>query len=147
MNITTAEILALSAEHQLRKALAATLPAVKPEPERPKSMCKSKLEERFAHLWSVLVSDIELERQYRFHPERRWRFDFAHPETRIAVELQGGVWTRGRHSRGAGQIADMKRRNAAQLEGGWTVLEYATADTTAVNEVANAIRERMKGKP
>lgn len=48
MNITTAEILALSAEHPLRKALAATLPAVKPEPERPKSRYKSKLEARYA---------------------------------------------------------------------------------------------------
>lgn len=62
--------------------------------------------------------------EFRFHPTRRWRFDVAWPERKIAVEIQGGVWSRGRHSRGTGQLADMDKLNTAQSLG-WRVL-YCT---------------------
>ena len=45
-----------------------------------------------------------------------WRFDYLF-EGLVAIECQGGVWTRGRHSRGAGQINDMIKFNAAQCLG------------------------------
>ncbi len=63
------------------------------------------------------------EREYRFHPTRRWRFDFAWPELRykLAVEVDGGLWVAGRHSRGAGQLADMEK-NAAALLLGWRIV-------------------------
>ncbi len=60
---------------------------------------KSKLEAQFAecaHLWGL----PEPEREYRFAQEalgRKWRFDFSWPEYRVAVELDGGTWVRGRH--------------------------------------------------
>lgn len=41
-------------------------------------------------------------REHRFHPARRWRFDFAWPELLFAVEVEGGIWTGGRHNRGSG---------------------------------------------
>jgi len=63
--------------------------------------------------------------EYRFHPSRGWRFDWAWPERRIAVEEDGGVWIAGRHTRGAGYLADMEKLNAA-AELGWRVLRYAT---------------------
>jgi hypothetical protein len=47
---------------------------------------------------------------------RLWRFDYLF-EGWLAVEKQGGVWTRGRHSRGKGQIADMEKFNAAAILG------------------------------
>lgn len=60
------------------------------------------------------------EREVRFHPTRRWKFDFAWPELKIAVEVEGGVWSSGRHTRGAGFIADCEKYNeAARL--GWRV--------------------------
>jgi len=60
------------------------------------------------------------EREIRFHPTRNWRFDFAWPQRRIAVEIEGGVWSAGRHTRGAGFIGDCEKLNeAARL--GWTV--------------------------
>src|SRR5690606_39740371 len=36
-------------------------------------------------------------REYRFHPERRWRFDFAWPDLRVAAEVEGGIHIGGRH--------------------------------------------------
>ena len=72
--------------------------------------------------------------EHRFHPVRRWRFDFAWPEKRLAVEVEGGVFVQGRHARGAGIRADIEKYNAAVLMG-WRVLRYlpeqlhaATAD-------------------
>lgn len=63
-------------------------------------------------------------REYRFHPTRRWRMDFAWPDLKLAAEVQGGIWTRGRHSRGKGMEADMEKHNEAMLLG-WDVLLFS----------------------
>ena len=61
--------------------------------------------------------------EFRFAPPRRWRFDYCWPEAMIAVEQEGGIWTRGRHARGAGMVKDMEKYNTAQLAG-WIVLRF-----------------------
>lgn len=61
--------------------------------------------------------------EYTFHPVRKWRFDYAWPLALIAVEVEGGVWTQGRHTRGAGFLADMEKYNAAVMFG-WRVLRF-----------------------
>lgn len=53
------------------------------------------------------------EPEFRFHPERRWRFDFAWPAQMVALEVEGGIWTQGRHIRAGGFVADMEKYNAA----------------------------------
>jgi len=60
-------------------------------------------------------------REYRFHPRRRWRFDFAWPLYKVAVEVDGGIYCRSRHVRGTGFERDAEKRNAAVLAG-WRVL-------------------------
>ena len=59
-----------------------------------------------------------------FHPERKWRFDVACHSASIAIEIEGGVFVRGRHSRGKGMISDMEKYNAAVVLG-WRLLRYA----------------------
>lgn len=59
-------------------------------------------------------------REYRFHPTRRWRFDFAWPESQVALEIDGATWTGGRHTRGAGYQADCEKLNEAAVLG-WRV--------------------------
>ena len=62
----------------------------------------------------------EPEPEFRFAPPRKWRFDFAWPGQFVALEIEGGAWTGGRHTRGAGFLKDMEKYNtAASL--GWTV--------------------------
>jgi very-short-patch-repair endonuclease len=60
-------------------------------------------------------------REHRFHPVRRWRFDYAWPSEKVALEVEGGVWTGGRHTRGAGFVADIEKYNAATVAG-WRVV-------------------------
>lgn len=64
-------------------------------------------------------------REHRFDPKRRWRFDFAFPDQMVAVEIEGGVWTGGRHTRGKGYAADLEKYNAAALAG-WRVFRFTT---------------------
>ncbi len=60
-------------------------------------------------------------REHRFHPVRRWRFDYAWIDHKVALEVEGGVWTGGRHTRGAGFVGDMEKYNAAVVAG-WRVV-------------------------
>ena len=64
--------------------------------------------------------------EHRFHPTRRWRFDYCWPELKIAVEVHGGTYTNGRHTRGLGFTGDREKMNEAAIYG-WTVLEVTTA--------------------
>lgn len=61
--------------------------------------------------------------EYKFHPLRKWRADYCWPIHKVIVEIEGGAWTQGRHTRGAGFIADMAKYNAAELLG-YSVLRY-----------------------
>ena len=64
--------------------------------------------------------------EHRFHPTRRWRFDYCWPELMIAVEVHGGTYTNGRHTRGGGFTVDREKMNEAAIYG-WTVLEVTSA--------------------
>ena len=62
----------------------------------------------------------ECVREYRFHPVRKWRFDYALPSERVAIEVEGGVWTKGRHITPKGFLADIDKYNTATAMG-WRV--------------------------
>lgn len=74
-------------------------------------------------LWE-LYGISEPDTEYQFHDKRNWRFDFAWPMVQVAVEIEGGAWSRGRHTRGKGFLEDMKKYNAA-AEMGWRILRFA----------------------
>jgi very-short-patch-repair endonuclease len=61
--------------------------------------------------------------EHRFHPIRRWRFDAAFPERMVAIEVDGGAFIGGRHTRGAGFKADCEKLNAAALHG-WRIFRF-----------------------
>ena len=58
-------------------------------------------------------------------PPRRFRFDFAWVPEQLAAEVDGAVWTGGRHARGAGIESDCEKVNLA-IERGWKVLRFTT---------------------
>jgi very-short-patch-repair endonuclease len=64
------------------------------------------------------------EREHRFHPTRRWRFDFAWPEHMLAAEVEGlNPRGKSRHTTVTGYRADCEKYNAAALLG-WRVLRF-----------------------
>ena len=73
--------------------------------------------------------------EFLFHSERKWRFDFAWPQSRLAVEVEGGVWIQGRHTRGSGFVKDMEKYNAAAMLG-WRILRFQPQDITKLATMA-----------
>lgn len=103
---------------------------------------RRKLADAFEQLWRALEGP-ELVTEHRFHPTRQWAADYAHIATRTIIEVDGGVWSGGRHNRGLGYIEDCRKLNAAAA-GGWTVFRIATGMVTVddVQPIINCINER-----
>lgn len=81
------------------------------------------------------------ERELAFHPKRRWRFDLAWPAPQLAVEIEGGTWVNGRHSRGKGFEQDCIKQAEALLAG-WSLLrvtEGMVRDGRAVRLIERAL--------
>lgn len=75
------------------------------------------------------------ESEYRFAPPRRWRMDYAWPAHRVALEVEGGVWTRGRHTRPTGYLRDVEKYNAAAVRG-WRLLRCTPSTLATLGTVA-----------
>jgi hypothetical protein len=81
--------------------------------------------------------------EYRFHPTRKWRFDYAWPEKSLALEEEGAIWVQGRHTRGKGYENDIEKYNEAAVLG-WTVLR-ATSKHVADGRALAWVQEMLKG--
>ena len=101
------------------------------------------LSAQFEHLWFACQGP-ELEREYRFHPLRKWRIDYYHAPTYTGIELEGGLYSEGRHIRAAGYQSDIEKYNAAAMQG-ITVLRLGTGqvDRRHVMEIVSYVRLRM----
>ena len=73
-------------------------------------------------VWEQLFPGLWLE--YRFHPTRKWRFDAAWPNNMLALEIEGGIFSEGRHTRGKGFIQDLEKYNSATVLG-WRILRVS----------------------
>ena len=83
-------------------------------------MPPSPLEDLLA--WQLAATGLPTpEREHRVLPPRRWRTDFAWPDMMLAVEVEGGIFTGGRHTRGSGFTADIDKYNALAMAG-WKLL-------------------------
>lgn len=65
------------------------------------------------------------EREYEFHPTRKWRFDIAFPLYWLAVEVDGGTWSAGRHVQSDGYENDCEKIAEAMVLG-WSVLRVTS---------------------
>ncbi len=80
--------------------------------------------------------------EFRFAPPRKFRFDYAWPEAKLALEVDGGVFINGRHTRGAGWLKDTEKLNLAATLG-WRMLR-CTPTQLASPELISVIREALK---
>ena len=87
-------------------------------------MSKSDLERSFEY-YARIAKLPTWECEHRFHPTRKWRFDVCWPDVLVFVELEGGVYSGGRHVRGSGYTKDCEKYNAAVMLS-WTGLRFTT---------------------
>ena len=86
------------------------------------------------------------EREYRFAPPRRYRADFAYPDRMLLIEVEGGVWVRGAHTRGGHYNSDCEKYNlAAKL--GYRVLRFTSnmiKDGSALMTIEEVLNEKAQ---
>ena len=108
------------------------------------------------HLERSLLSDLEdklefqlksakitgFTREYKFHPKRRWRLDFAWVDKKIGVEVEGGIWLpRSGHNTGVGISRDVEKGNALTLLG-WKLIRV-TGKMIKNGEALNIIESML----
>jgi very-short-patch-repair endonuclease len=103
----------------------------------------SQLEDTLLHQMQ-LVGLPTPEREYRFAPPRRYRADFAYPDKMLLIEVEGGVWVRGAHTRGGHYNSDCEKYNLAAMNG-WKVLRFTSNminDGTAIDTIEKVLNEK-----
>lgn len=103
---------------------------------------KSKIEDQLAYY--LTDCGIPFEREYRFAPRRLYRADFHILDTNILVECEGGIWTGGRHTTGAGFSQDCEKYNLASLLG-FRVFRFTSAMVES-GEALDVIEKARKAK-
>lgn len=93
---------------------------------------------------SMRLSGIPaVEREFRFHPTRKWRFDIAARAHNLAVEVDGGSFTGG-HSRGKAYEAECLKYAEALILG-WRVLRV-TPQMVKSGQALALIRRAVGGE-
>lgn len=96
----------------------------------------------------LVKSELNLEcvAEYRFHPIRKWRADYAILAHKILIEVEGGIWLPkgGRHNRGVGYVKDLSKYNTATSMG-WSILRVQPKELLS-SSTLEFIKETIKNK-
>lgn len=98
-------------------------------------------------LFQLWAMDLKPETELRFHETRRWRFDIAFVQERLAVEVQGGGWKGGRHHRPKGYRNDCEKAAYAMMDG-WRVLHVVPEQIQsgeAISWICELLRQPGRG--
>lgn len=97
----------------------------------------------YTAIWAICKEKkLKFETEYRFHTVRRFRFDYAIPEKMIAVEYEGLISAKSRHTSITGYSRDTEKYNMAAIEG-WTVLRYTTLTVkNAYNDLTKLLNDK-----
>lgn len=82
--------------------------------------------------------------EHQHIPGRKFRIDVAWPDHKVGIEVQGGVWIRGKHGRGSGVVKDMAKRNL-QLLHGWRVIEVQPGEL-CMQETVSMVKRLIDGE-
>lgn len=125
MAIRLEDIKSDALRRQIRESMAAGMQkrvqmlAMKPEPETAPRIGRnpeSSLETKFAQLWAI-AEGPDLEREAVLIKGRKWRTDFFHRPSMTCIEIDGGQWSNGRHTRGSGYGKDCEKLFRHAIEG------------------------------
>ena len=91
--------------------------------------------------------NIPFTKEFKFYPDRKWQADFRIDGMPILVEVEGGVFTNGRHTRGEGYTKDCEKYSAAAVNG-WFVIRGTTAQIKSglVIQWIEKLIERLGGE-
>jgi len=82
--------------------------------------------------------------EYKFISDRKFRFDYGHLKLKIAVEMEGGIYTGTGHVKIGKYLSDMEKYNLAALRD-WIVLRYAYGQENNIKgDILKAIERRKK---
>lgn len=114
-----------------------------PTPEQAARKLRAQLREQAFY---ALLDASHLPRptpEYRFAETigRKWRFDWAFVPQFVAVECEGGVFTMGRHTRGAGYAGDLRKYSCAAVMG-WRIIRVMPSQL-AKPETVDMIRQAL----
>ena len=127
---------------EYKKMVKATRP--KGRSKRPKVKGKKVQSEGEVKLATALKAlKIDFEQEFKFHPDRKWKADFHLVDKKILVEVEGGIWSGGRHTRGKGYIGDMEKYNAATMMG-FQVIRFSTDQVKSGHAIQQI--EKMVGE-
>lgn len=98
------------------------------KPKKKSVQLPSQMSEQAQWMWGQLAwwsldKKIEVVKEHKFHPERKWRFDFALPGKKVGIEYDGLQSAKSRHTTLTGFTGDTEKMNAAQSLG-WKVIRF-----------------------
>lgn len=116
----------------------------KPEKKKQKSPLPGERCHQAQWMWGQLVAwslytGIQVVDEHKFHPVRKWRFDFAVPSLKIGVEYEGLMSEKSGHTTLAGYTKDTEKYNEAAAEG-WRVIRFTVKNyKTVISELEKLI--------
>jgi len=116
----------------------------KQTPDKPKKRAQKPRKQPKTDIFTIICKTdlcVECVKEYMFHPVRKWRFDYAIPEHKVALEVEGGIWTKGRHTRPQGFLGDIEKYNAGTLLG-WRIFRV-TPDELYSNKTFNLLKDAI----
>jgi very-short-patch-repair endonuclease len=104
------------------------------------AILKSSLEFQFEMQLVYNKTNVPaFEKQLRFNPSRKWKSDFGWKDYKLLVEIEGGVYTNGRHVRGSGFEKDCEKYNSAVLDG-WKILRFGPNHVKNGSAIATVVK-------
>lgn len=125
-----------------KQAVPTVEPVALPKPVNP-SKCK-RYSRKIVTAWMESAGIPAPSFEHKFHPTRKWRFDLAWPVALVAMEVQGGLWNRGRHTQGAALVREYEKLSEAACYG-WRVLLVQPQDLLK-QSTAELIIRALAGK-
>tara|TARA_R110000803_G_scaffold201323_1_gene266066 strand:+ start:511 stop:927 length:417 start_codon:yes stop_codon:yes gene_type:complete len=115
-----------------------TYTSIKPKRRAKNSLINADI------LKALILEDFNLEciLEHKFHDTRKWKIDLFIPDIKIAIELEGGVYTGGRHTRPKGFLADIEKYNNITILG-LRLLRYAHVEHT-YKDILKDLKELIK---
>lgn len=121
----------------LKKSKTKKKPVIKLKPKKKgkNSLINAKV------LKALILEDFKMDciLEYKFYDTRKWRIDIFIPDLKVAIELEGGVYTHGRHTRPKGFLADIEKYNKISILG-LKLLRYAHVEHN-YNDILKDLKE------